>query len=306
MRKIWLFLLLWLIFSQNVEAEKTHALVVLKFPMSAKIVGMGETSVGIPDGINSIFSNPAGLSVINYKEFIASYSSFVDTNYGWLGYAQRINSGSVFSLSLITLQAGNMEINYLNNESKKVKAESDYVIILSNGFMVNKRLSLGINLKAIQSELAEEVKTKAHALDLGTLLLVSENMNLGAGIQNLGSKVKYKEKEDTLPFNIRVGGGYRFSLPYENEVTLGIDLIKPKNESKKVNVGLEYAGIERELIDNNLRLYLRVGYEIGYDTKGITLGIGFVERRFQLDYAYLPRNDLGNSHYISFKIKFDE
>lgn len=307
MKKACFLLLIGLIFSQNVEAEKTQALVVLKFPMSAKIVGMGEVGVGIQNnGINSIFSNPAGLSLVNHKEFITSYSSFVDTNYGFLGYAQRITPGNVLGLSLATLQAGNIEINYLNGNTKEVKAESDYVLILSNGFMVNKRFAVGINLKAVQSELAEEVKAKSHTLDLGALLLVSEDMSLGVVIQNLGSKVKYKEEEDPLPFSMRIGGGYKFHLPYENEMICGIDLIKPKNESNRVNVGIEYAGVEKGIGDNEIKLFLRTGYEFGYDTKGITMGIGIVERRFQLDYAYLPHNDLGNSHYISFGIKFNE
>ncbi|MDI6734735.1 MAG: PorV/PorQ family protein [bacterium] len=306
MRKILVFLSLWLIFSQNAEAEKTHALVILKFPMSAKVIGMGEVGVGISDnGLNNILSNPAGLSLIPHKEFITSYSNFVDTNYGFLGYAKRITTRSVFSVNLATIQSGNMVINYLNGGSKKVKAESDYMLILSNGFMLNKGLSFGINLKAIQSELAEEVKAKSFALDIGALLLASENMNLGVVIQNLGSKVKYKEEKDPLPFNIKVGGGYKFYLN-KNEMLLGIDLIKPEDDRIKTHVGIEYA-ITEEVEDDKIGVYLRTGYEFGYKTKGLTMGIGLRDKKIlHLDYAYLPRNDIGDNHYITFGIKFDK
>ncbi len=307
MRKILIFLSLWFILSQNAEAEKTHALVILNFPMSAKITGMGEVGVGISDnGINNILSNPAGLSLIPHREFITSYSSFVDTNYGFLGYAKRITAGSVLSVNLATLQAGNMQINYLDGGSKKVKAESDYVLILSSGFMVNKRLSVGVNLKALQSELAEEVKAKSHALDLGVLLLASEDMNLGVVIQNLGSKVKYKEEEDPLPFNIRVGGGYKFYLN-ENEMTMGIDLIKPEDDRLKTHVGIEYTITEKGIGGDKMGVYLRTGYKFGYETKGLSMGIGLRDKKIlHLDYAYLPRNDIGDNHYVSFRIKFDK
>ncbi|MEW6095499.1 MAG: PorV/PorQ family protein [bacterium] len=281
------------------QAGKTSALVVLKFPISARASGMGEVGVSCPNSIDSIFFNPAGLSLINHKGIYAFYSTLLDIKHGFVGYAQRVKEDSVLCLSIATLQVGDIEINYESKPGKKVKAESDYVISLSGGLQLNERLSAGINLKRIQSELVEEVKAKAFAMDVGALLLISENLTFGVAGQNFGSDVKYREEKDPLPFNIRAGVSYKFLLPDENSILLGVDLVKPKGDDIKTHVGMEYLGVEREL-----NMYLRVGYEFGYDTKDFTAGLGFVERGYSLDYAYLIRGDMNKNHYISVGVRF--
>ncbi|MFH1562016.1 MAG: PorV/PorQ family protein [Nitrospirota bacterium] len=204
MTKIILGAIAWLvILTYQVEAGKTQALVVLKFPTSARSAGMGEVGVSCPTGIDSVFFNPAGLSLIEQREVSVFYSTLLDIDYGFVGYAQRVNGNKearlvVVSLSMATLQVGDIEINYENGNgtSRNVAAESDYVLNLSAALKLNKRLSAGINLKKIQSELVEEVTAKAMAVDFGALLLISERLNLGAVAQNFGSDVQYREKKD--------------------------------------------------------------------------------------------------------------
>lgn len=311
-----------IIFTHSAEAGKTHALVVLKFPVSARACGMGEVGVSCPDGIDSVFFNPAGLSLIEDKELSLFYSTILDIKHGFIGYAQKVKENITISMSFATLQVGDIEINYENRPGKKVKAESDYVACLSSGLKLTDNLLIGVNLKKIQSELVEEVKAKASAMDFGALLLISENLSLGVVGQNFGSYVTYREKEDPLPFNIRLGASYKFQLSKESkakalyssahsleykplglssyaDILLGVDLVKYKGDTTKVHLGVEYLGIEKDL-----NMYLRLGYEFGYDTKGLTAGIGFVERGYSLDYAYLHRDELDKNHYISLGVKF--
>ncbi|MEW6618925.1 MAG: PorV/PorQ family protein [bacterium] len=301
LRTILVFSIWWvMLLTHQAEAgDKTSALVVLKFPTSARLSGIGEIGVSCPNGIDSIFFNPAGLSLIDHKEAAFFYSTLLDIKHGFAGYAQRVKENSVFGLSIATLQVGDIEINYENKPCRKVKAESDYVISLSGGLKLTKNLSAGINLKKIQSELVEEIKAKAYAIDFGTLLLISENLSFGVAGQNFGSDVKYREKKDPLPFNIRAGASYKFLLPNANNILLGVDLVKPKGDDIKTHVGMEYLNVECEL-----NVYLRVGYAFGYETKDFTAGLGFVERGYSLDYAYLVRGDLDRNHYISVGVKF--
>jgi hypothetical protein len=47
-------------------------------------------------------------------------------------------------------------------------------------------------------------------------------------------------------------------------------------------------------------LYLRAGYQTGYDNRGLSAGAGFVYKEFRIDYAFVPyQSDLGNSHRFS-------
>jgi hypothetical protein len=196
----------------QVDGAKTSALVVLKFPMSARACGMGEVGVSCPDGIDSIFFNPARLSLIEDKQLSLFYSTLLDIKHGFIGYAQKVKENTTISMSIATLQVGDIEINYENRPSRKVKAESDYVVSLSGGLNLTKNLSIGINLKRIQSELVEEVKAKASAIDIGILLFLSEAISCGISAQNFGKDVKYGAKEDPLPFNIRLGVSYKLQL----------------------------------------------------------------------------------------------
>jgi hypothetical protein len=44
-------------------------------------------------------------------------------------------------------------------------------------------------------------------------------------------------------------------------------------------------------------LALRAGYQIGYDAKGYSAGLGIRYGLLQFDYAFVPfLNDLGNTH----------
>ncbi|MFH1562017.1 MAG: hypothetical protein ABIF11_01165 [Nitrospirota bacterium] len=76
-------------------------------------------------------------------------------------------------------------------------------------------------------------------------------------------------------------------------------MVKPKDDAVKTHIGMEYLGTEKDL-----KMYFRLGYEFGYDTKGFTAGIGLIERGYWLDYAYLPRQDLDKNHYVSVGVKF--
>lgn len=282
----------------------TDGLCVLKFPMSARAIGMGEAVVSTPDGINGIFYNPAGLSLVNRKEFIVSYLKLIaETNYVYIGYLQRMSNFGVLGVGVVTLQSGEMEINYFDKPTRKVTAQSDYIVVLSNGFNLRQRLSVGSNLKVIQSKLAEEATAQAYALDFGILFETPRDMNIGISLQNLGTKVKYKEKKDALPFSLKGGVSHKIHLFPDIALTLAADLIASDDGKYKTNVGVECLIVEPDI--EGMRAYFRGGYQPGYEPKRFALGIGLVDRNnYYIDYAYCLLEDLGNNHYISLRAKF--
>ncbi len=273
----------------------TRGGIILNYPTGAQAIGMGEAFTAAANDVNAIFWNPAGLSLLNYdKEFIGYYlNGVVDTSYKSVGYAQHIKLG-VIGCGLSTLDGGEVTIYYPDGVTKRIKAQSDYIFLLSYASKIVENLSIGGNLKMVHSELAQSSQATAFACDIGGLYhLPVNNLDIGGVIQNIGSNMKYEEESDALPLNIKLGTAYR-----RNDLLIALDIIKPIEKELKVNVGVEYW--------INPILALRTGYKFkgNKSNSNITLGAGLKISIYQLDYAYVPHQDLGDTQQISLLAKF--
>ena len=87
----------------------------------------------------------------------------------------------------------------------------------------------------------------------------------------------------------------------ENKVTIGMDLKKPRDNNVQYGLGGEY----KQSLRGDFRFALRTGYTTaGTDangTTGISLGAGLGYKQFDLDFAWVPFGDLGNTfRYAAF------
>jgi len=139
------------------------------------------------------------------------------------------------------------------------------------------------------------------AIDVGLRYPVSHNLNLSFGLYNIGIGPKFIEERDPMPMDIRGGIGYK---PFGEILTLSADCDAYILDRKYyASVGTEVKPIKY--------LALRAGYRFGYgsdkyDSNIVGLGCGgsiyFVG--ISLDYAYVPFAFLGETHRISFTVKF--
>ncbi|MBU2461817.1 conjugal transfer protein TraF, partial [bacterium] len=129
-------------------------------------------------------------------------------------------------------------------------------------------------------------------IDIGTLYQM-KNITLGAAVQNFGlSKIKFIDKEESLPMIIKAGCGYKV-----RDALLGIDISKPNDNSIKFNLGGEY--------QINPVLTLRAGYNSTLDEgSGITAGFGITHRNLTFNGAYLDAGELGSTFRLSSSIRF--
>ncbi len=296
------FILLILITLGYIDCIKgeTSSLPILDFPISARAIGMGEAFCAMGGDINSILFNPAGLSLVENKEVCISYSRFIDINYGFFGFTQPVGRIGAMGISATTLQVGDIEIYSFNKPSKTLKAQSDWVLTLSGGFRIRPNVSIGTNLKAIRSTIVEK-SANAYAGDTGILIDIDKNLRLAGVIKNYGTKIKYKDIEDSLPLSSKIGASYKI-YPSKKDIiaTLSTDAVIFGVDESKINIGIECFVFTKEI-----EFYLRGGYRYGYDTNTFAFGIGLIDKRnHQLDYACLPDDNLGSIHQVSITRRF--
>lgn len=281
----------------------------LKQYLGARPLGMGEAFVGLADDINTLQFNPAGLSNIPRREIGAMYlKGLMDTNYGNFAYAQPIEETGYIGGSLMTLQGGDIEINWWDGTSvttEERKAKQDYIFTLgyARDFLSGRELSAGANLKIIKSELAEESQANSFAFDMGWLYrLMDAKLSLGLSVQNIGKSMKYKggiatgEESDSLPLAVKFGIAYKIISDDIGRLTGVVDISKYRYTDIQTNAGLEYW--VKEMIA------LRTGYKMGYDLASVTAGIGFKYKDYQFDYGFGLMDKINHVHKGSFTLRF--
>ena len=274
----------------------------LNIGTSARAISMGGAYVGVADDANAISYNPAGLSQLNRNEITAQHTEWIsDVKHDFLAGAFPLRNSTV-GFSIIYLSQGKIEGRDEDRNKTDNFSAYDVATTISYSKKINEKVKLGTNLKIIQQKIETEHATGA-AIDVGTLYNTGiKNLTAGLSFQNLGPKMTFISEGYNLPFTATIGAGYNI----KNAITLALD-IKQKiyDQKTEISFGTEYTPI-------NI-LALRVGYLKSLnpedvtkisDFKGLGGGLGLKILNFSTDYAFVPYGDLGNTHRISFSIKF--
>jgi hypothetical protein len=274
----------------------TTAGIILKETVSARAQSMGDAYTAVAEGPDAVTWNPAGLVRTAMRTVSVMYlKNVADTSFITLGYAQQYGP-LAFGFCVENLSAGDLEVNYLNGTSRTVKGLDDYAVNLACGRAWGD-LAAGVNVKYLQSTIAETQSARTASADVGVLYDVPlvKGVSVGASAQNLFGGLKYNDVEDPLPGQLRAGAVW--DRPLGNDaLLLAADIVKPRELSARYNAGIEYTcrGM----------LVLRAGYKFGYDIDGMTAGFGMTVDHYTLDYGFAMRGELGNNHRVSLSMEF--
>lgn len=188
------------------EKVGTSAASFLKIGVGARATGMGEAFCAVADDPTAMYWNPAGLSLIEGKQLTYIHNFwFEDITTGFLGYAHPFKDFSL-GVGIDYLTMGEVEETtelQPRGTGKKFRVEDDTAGIISYARRMGGNLSLGMNVKYVQQNVANE-SAAGYAADLGLLCKLSP-LRLGLAVQNIGTSMKFVEKEFPLPFNIKAG-----------------------------------------------------------------------------------------------------
>lgn len=172
----------------------------------------------------------------NRQESVISYHPDYKRNNRFLGHAHPMKDFTL-GVGIDYLTAGEIEETTETEPrgtGKMLRAEDDTAVFLSLSKRMKENLSLGMNIKYIKQEVADENAAGLGA-DLG-LLYKFPRLNFGLAIQNFGADTKLVKEEFRLPFNIKMGLAYKGI----KNTTLAIDMNLPSDNRMRTNLGGEY------------------------------------------------------------------
>jgi len=276
---------------------------ILTQPMGARMIGMGETFVGVSDDVYANWYNPAGLTWLVNPEITTMYRrGLVDASNQFLSTNLPGEIGKLWwvsGLSVVSLQGGEIEVNWLEQGklagSEVLKSQHDLGVCFSQMIPYQEWLGFGVNLKFISSKLAQRARANASSLDLAGMVDFSR-YRIGMVVRNLGPGLKYKNVGDPLPTEIALGGSCRLIDKFRHQLLVAVDVNQPFDDTLKCNLGIEYCLY-------NL-IAIRAGYKLGYDLGRWAFGLGIKWKRYELDYGVASEGELGLMHCFSFGYQF--
>ena len=274
----------------------------LSIGTSARAISMGSAYIGVANDVSAINYNPAGLAQIKESQIMGQHTEWIsDIKHDFLAFVRPTLNGTM-GLSVVYLSQGSIEGRDENRQRTGSFNAYDVATTVSYSRSMNNGVSLGTNVKIIQQKIDTESATGV-ALDIGTQYATTiKNLKLGLSFQNIGPKMTFIQEGYNLPLTATIGLGYTL----KRAITFALDIKRRVYDNKtEISFGTEVTPI-------NL-ISLRAGYlkAINPETitsisnfKGIGGGLGLRISKFATDYAFVPYGDLGNTHRLSFSVKF--
>ena len=264
----------------------------LLIPGDARVAALAQSTLADPLHFSSAFLNPAILATSRSPEILLSHTQWVqDIRTEFLGASAPFSFGK-FGFALSNLSIGGIEAREIPGTPLSTFAAHAAVIQLLFATNLTDDVSLGTNLKYMYEKIYVD-ETSGYGVDFGLLYRSPfDGLFIGASLTNTGSMGGFRTGSSDLPTCLQVGATYHIAGE-EFDVSLnGAFVRETKTGRSRLNAATE--------LDYDRTLLLRLGYQTGYESHGITTGLGFRYSILNLDYSYIPWSlSLGNVHVFS-------
>ena len=279
----------------------------LKIGVGARAAAMGGAFVAVADDATALYYNAAGIARIDQdkSELSLNHANWpADLSFDHVGYVfhvKKIPGAFGVSARALTMQPMEETTAYQPYGTGRTFDAGMMTFGLTYARSFTDKFSAGVTGNFIHEGLAD-LSQQTVAFDIGTLYDVgTAGMKIGMAIQSIGSQVKFIEREARIPAIFRVGTSATLLSSSDQKLVGAFEFSHPPDNAERMNFGAEYAFRNY--------LFLRGGYNFGYDSEGIAGGAGFhfpvsVAGMADLDYAYTDMKDLGSAHRFSLRFLF--
>ncbi|MBD3223182.1 MAG: PorV/PorQ family protein [Caldithrix sp.] len=318
---------------KNISNVGTTSAAFLEIGVGARAIGMGGAFVSTANDASALYWNPAGLGELKRAEIMFVHTNWIaNINFDFAGVVIPLGRYGTIGGGITSLSMDDMKVRTIDQPegTGEFFKAGDLSIMLSYGYKLTDRFSIGFNTKFIHQQIWKET-ARGFALDIGTIFRTGLNgMRIGAALTNFGTDLQMsgddllvyhdidpyqlgnnerifaslKTQTWPLPLNFQAGLAMEAYQSDRHRLTLATEAMHPINNTESLHAGMEYAF--------NELFFLRGGYRnllLKDSEEGLTMGAGFSIRfmnnfKVRVDYSYADFGRLENSQRFSLNMQF--
>ena len=293
-------------------------------------------------GVESMFSNVAGLAFTEKTELIFSSTSWLQingfneavSNISAFGFAQKVGESGVFGLSIMNMSFGDIEITTVENPDGGIGVYSPSFmnIALSYSKIFSNNIYGGMTVKMI-SEQISNLGANGIALDAGIQYVtgVKDNFKFGISLKNVGPRLSFtgdglsfraqtdpnndynqtievRSSELELPALLNIGMSYDINV-LRHRLTGACTFTSNSFQKDQYRLGGEYSYREMFMVrlgytyEDGIRTPLTRTTALRGPSGGFTIELPMGNANtFGLDYSYRHTDPFQGSHTIGARI----
>lgn len=320
----------------------TSAAPELLIPVGSRGTSLSGSMISSISGIDAMFWNPAGLSMMNSKtEVLASHMKYIaDININYVAGAVDMGNMGVIGASLKSLSFGDELVTTLESPygTGEVWSPTYLTTSISYARKMSDKILFGATVKVIYEQILT-VSSTGFAVDFGLQYLAGKSgLKFGVALKNFGPSMTFDGsgldayyepfgstsgstpeprrvtlQDFSLPTTLEIGISYDVPMGKKNNVQLSTTFQNNNFSSDEYRVGLEY--------NYSNYVFLRGAYAFTPDYKvedgltrkdqnlfGPTFGVGlqypFGTVKLGLDYSYRMTEKFQPNQWFSFTMGF--
>lgn len=301
-------------------APGTSAAAFLDLGYGARAIALGEAFVSAADDVSAVHYNPAGLAYPAFAidprqqgrpyEMLLSESLLVqDVQMTQMGLVMR-----PFGLSVTRLSLGGIEARTAETAQPDATLGASDLAVAATAARQILGVGFGASARFVREAIGSN-SASAYAVDLGALKRFEGTpLSVGAGVANVGTKMRYLDQAAPLPTVVRLGATYGLTRQFPHALTLELD--QPRDDNPVLRLGAEYAGFGPLSLrfgwqtQSAAQRAAALGKNLGTTASGISefyglsLGAGLRTQFGDFDYAIVPYGELGTAQRFSYAYNF--
>ncbi|MBL0127093.1 MAG: PorV/PorQ family protein [Flavobacteriales bacterium] len=305
----------------------------------ARSSGWGLANTASVRGVEAMFGNVAGLSLVNKTEVLFSNTRIpaADMSVNSVGFAQKLGASGVLGVTATTMSFGELEVTTIDNPEG---GRGGFKPSLANiGIAYSKAFSnsiFGGILIRVVSESTSNVRTQGICFDAGIHYVTGEtdNIHFGISLKNVGPAMQFsgdglavqgllttgsdqltlqqRSGRFEIPSLLNIGAAYDLNISETHRITFAGTFVSNSFTRDQGVVGVEYAF--RKMV------HIRGGYLYEKDvtgndratwftgpSAGVSVDFPFgAEKKsaVAIDYGYRTTNPFSGFHSVGIRLSF--